>query len=186
MLTLKTDYDLLLEVPCWQQNGGKNWCAVISRDSKSPGGLGREFWKQQPGERGYYRIPEAMKPGTPLEFGADQVGKYGKRARLRRHFVIHSVSPTELILEEYDTAKLAIRQAERHAAGTGNPKNWDVHQCVAMKALGSDNSLVFHKNIGWSFYRGEYSSGVFNFCPGCGLDVRCEEGTEEPAQSLNG
>lgn len=106
----------LLEAPVWNDHG-RNWMAQIWRDKNMTSGLGRRFAEripeqQTPGdERELYDIPEWLKPGVAIEFGADQ--GMGRRAHRDRWYgVVEGVWDDRIALQQYTTARRAIRASE--------------------------------------------------------------------------
>jgi hypothetical protein len=94
----------LTEVPVWEYHKrGKNWCAVITRDPKSPGGLGRQFLKFAYGE--YFYLLDGLEVGVPVEFGADYYSSGGVKRANRRYGRVVEITDSELVLDEYNTSK---------------------------------------------------------------------------------
>lgn len=84
---------VLLRAPVYSQHkGSKNWAATIELDADAPGGVKRDFWKRGGGPARYYRLPEFVRVGTPVEFGADVPstvsGNVGRRRRRYYGYVL--------------------------------------------------------------------------------------------------
>ncbi|MGB9848886.1 MAG: CRISPR-associated protein Csx16 [Moorellaceae bacterium] len=86
---------------------GRNWMAKISLDPAAPGGLKREFFSTAHGDY-FYLIPEgALKPGDPVEFGADYYTGGGRKCSKRWYGVVVSVSDGEVEILRAETARQA-------------------------------------------------------------------------------
>ena len=83
------EFGALSECPVWESHKrGKNWCAAITPDPKSPGGLARDFWEKAKGDY-YYLVPTApIAPGparsptstpseSPKAIGGGRTGRPG-------------------------------------------------------------------------------------------------------------
>jgi len=184
IITLKVELGALTEVPCFcHHERGKNWCAEISRDPDSPGGLSRDWWRRGKGEF-YYKLPQDVKTGVPIEFGGDYYTGGGKPRRERRWFVLTKVEPHQITLEEYATPIKAIKAAEVFNTPKpeekpvtdhpvpDEPKVGAVHTCIPIMKMCMH--LVFTGKT-WDLYRGESTSGPVNFCPGCGVNMESEQ-----------
>jgi hypothetical protein len=113
IVSLRVEYGALLEVPCYESHKrGRNWAATISIDPKSPGGIGRTFWKRAHGEF-YYLIPADLRPPVPVEFGADYYTVSGRKKPHRVYGVILSISQDTLTLEICQSAREAVERAEQ-------------------------------------------------------------------------
>jgi hypothetical protein len=112
ILTLAVEDGALTEAACWESHKrGKNWCAVIAKDPRSPGGLSRDFWERGLGEY-YYILPPAVARYSPMEWGADYYTGNGKPRRYRKYSVLIDVHEDKIVLEMHDTAAQAIKRAK--------------------------------------------------------------------------
>lgn len=98
---LKEEYPLelgfLLEVPVYDDHRrAKNWCATVTVDPKSPGGLARQFHDRGRGK--YYYDTKNMSEGDVLEVAADYYSSSGKKNPCRRYFVVDQILPEKLVL----------------------------------------------------------------------------------------
>lgn len=84
---------------------GRNWLAVIHKDPKSPGGLGREF---VPKARGRYYYPvDCLSAGDAVEFGADYYTGGGRPNRERRYGVVKAVGIDSISIVFFETGTQA-------------------------------------------------------------------------------
>lgn len=90
------------DVPYEGHKRGKNWLAVIHRDPRSPGGLGRDFMARGHGPYAY--IAEDIPEGSALECGADYYSGGGRPSRERHYYLLLRKRETAWQLAEYPTA----------------------------------------------------------------------------------
>ena len=111
-MMLRVELRALLDCPVWEKHSrGKNWCASISKNPQAIGGIGREFWEKARGDY-YYMVPTGLKPGTPLEFGADYHSSGGRKTPKRFFCVVESITESSLNVKSYPTAREAIEAAK--------------------------------------------------------------------------
>lgn len=109
----------LTDVPVYESHQrGKNWMATIADDPRSPGGLRREFADRARGAKYHYMVPEGLKPGDAVEFGADYISGGGKRSANRWHGVVHESGPGKLSLLKAKDAEDAFRLSKLHREST--------------------------------------------------------------------
>jgi len=102
----------LKEVPIYEDHSrGKNWCAIISPDPKSPGGLYREFVERA--HLPYYYMVDEIKVGDVLEFGADYYTRSRHKSANRLYAVVIAKTSTELVLEEFTKPQDAFEYAQK-------------------------------------------------------------------------
>lgn len=103
---------VLMTCPCYDNGSrSKNWLAVISLNSASPGGLAREFATKARGDGVY--IVSSLKVGDPVEFGADSYSSRGRRSPERWYGFVVALSATHIVLREVTTGKAAIKAAAK-------------------------------------------------------------------------
>jgi hypothetical protein len=103
----------LAECPVWESHTrGKNWCASITPDPKSPGGLSRAFWERAKGDY-FYLLPDSPPTlGTVLEFGADSYSAGGRKSPKRRYCVVTACSVESLDVVKFTEASNAFTYAK--------------------------------------------------------------------------
>lgn len=117
-MKFKIEEGALLEVPCYESHSrGKNWFAVIGLSPSSPGGISREFQPKARGE--YYYMVDGLSAGQAVEFGADYYTTSGRPNRKRFYGVITSLTPDCLEVEEYETARQAVKAAKEFSLKEG-------------------------------------------------------------------
>jgi len=119
--TIGIECHALVGAPIWEKHKrGKNWSAIIAIDPSAPGGLARTFLTRAHGDF-YYIVPPNLAVHTPLEFGADYYSGRGRPSRRRWYGVVRSITPSTLTLEQYETARDAIKAAEQLQKTTPAP-----------------------------------------------------------------
>ncbi len=109
---LKIELGATLNSPVWcSHQRGKNWWAAIERNPDGPGGLGRRFASKARGAY-YYKVPEWLAIGVPVEFGADYYTCAGRRDAHRWYGVVTRVTEEEITVTRCAGPRLAIRAAE--------------------------------------------------------------------------
>lgn len=110
IVTLKVEDGALTQVPVYETHRrGKNWLAVIAPDPKSPGGLKRTFVERAKGS--YYYMADTLKPGDPVEFGADYYTGSGHKQVCRWYGVVVDVRPDAVVLEHMPGPKSAFARS---------------------------------------------------------------------------
>ena len=117
---LRVEASTILEAPILEKGkGGRNWLARIWREKCQPGGLGREFANPVPPQQSgedvveLYDLPDWVKAGVAIEFGADDCRTYAKyKGHWRWYGVIVGVWDDRLAVQEYTSARRAIRGSE--------------------------------------------------------------------------
>jgi len=101
----------MVEVPAYETHArGTNWLAKISPNPSAPGGLDRDFVERARGK--YYYMITDLKPGTPIEFGADYTSSGGKRHPSRWYGVVVRVGDDAIDLAPTEGADEAFALAE--------------------------------------------------------------------------
>jgi hypothetical protein len=112
MKSYKVELGAMVEVPIYENHKrGKNWCAIITKDPKSPGGLYREFLERA--HLPYYYFVEGVKVGDVLEFGADYYTQSRNKSPNRLYAVVTAITSTEIQLEEFTNVKEAFEYAQK-------------------------------------------------------------------------
>ncbi len=97
----------VISSPVYEDNRrGKNWLAVIEADPLMPGGVYRRWLPRARGEFRY--MVNTLRPGAPVEFGADYVTTLGRKHPKRWYGVVRSVTDAAVEIEEVGTAVTAI------------------------------------------------------------------------------
>lgn len=111
--TIRLECNAFVNAPIWENHKrGKNWCAIIAIDPSAPGGLARTFLTRAHGDY-LYLLPPDLAVHTPLEFGADYYSTLGNPSRQRWYGVVRSITPSKLTLEQYGSARNAIKAAKQ-------------------------------------------------------------------------
>jgi len=101
----------LLEAPIYEKHyRGSNWLAVIDVDGTCPGGLSRKFLPYAKGDCIY--MIEQVRLFDALEFAADYTTSVGKKKPSRCYVVVMAITPTEMMLQEYETGAEACLAAQ--------------------------------------------------------------------------
>ena len=117
-VTLKIDGGYLVEVPCFEEDDcGNNWMAVITgRAPDRPGGFERVFCP-----RGnppfYYQAVDLIHKGDVIEFGADRVGRRGRKLPKRCYGIVRSIDEHALVYCPQPGALAALAVASTPAFG---------------------------------------------------------------------
>ncbi len=110
----------MIAVPIYENHRrGKNWLAIIEADPQSPGGLRRTFVQRGRGQ--YYYLIDQLKPGIPVEFGADYYSGSGKKSSNRVYGIVVTVAGTFIEFEWHNTAIQAIKAGKIFTGEEGNP-----------------------------------------------------------------
>ncbi len=138
-----------------RREGGNNWCATITPDTDKPGGCDRKFWRNSNVLSGSFVVPDDVKLYDALEVAADERGRGRddwKKDRLRAFYVIVARCETQIVFEEYRSAKAAMNAAARYREGTGENKH------VMFFSTAAVEELVINAGIsenGWQLSTGE-------------------------------
>ncbi len=89
---------------------GKNWLAKIEADPLMPGGVYRHWLPYARGEFRY--MVNTLRPGDPVEFGADYVTTLGRKHPKRWYGVVRSVTGDSIEIENVGTAVTALLRSE--------------------------------------------------------------------------
>lgn len=91
--------------------GDKNWCATVRFSiEKTFGGLERTFWTG--GNKGYYAVPEELRPGDFVEVGADKISRREK-TEVRHFFRVLERSSVALLVREAGSPNARGRSLEK-------------------------------------------------------------------------
>lgn len=108
----------LVDVLAWHpHHRGRNWVALVEIEPTLPGGLKRSFFPRASGKVAKVVIPEGLKAGNILEFGADYVSYGGRREPTRIYGVVTGLTATELVVKPH----LDLLEAQAHASSEVTP-----------------------------------------------------------------
>jgi hypothetical protein len=114
-MRIPIEQDALMDCPLWDNHRrSRNWCASISLDPRSPGGIRRAFWERAKGNDYYYFVPDGLKLGTPLEFGSDYYTASGRKSPSRRYYTVKEISEDSITIDRHENAREACEAAERY------------------------------------------------------------------------
>lgn len=109
---IKVEQSHMMDAPIFEtHNRGKNWLAVIEKDPKAPGGLGRKF--KDKGKGDFYYSISGLKPGDAVEFGADYYSGSGRKNSRRWYGIVFGVDKDEIMFIKSKDANEAISNAKK-------------------------------------------------------------------------
>lgn len=107
----RVEHGAMVEVPAYETHArGTNWLAKISPNPSAPGGLDRDFVERARGK--YYYMITDLKPGTPIEFGADYRTAGGHKRPNRWYGVVGWIASDSIEFVEADNSDEAFSLAE--------------------------------------------------------------------------